>query len=256
MTRFRILFLSMSMGIAAPAAWSDDTARLTAYNDGDFEGAYSLAQTEAETTDTLAFMARAILADCIVVGIDPPNEQLKRAESIAVRALQNDGDNLEAKLQLAISLSIQARYMSLNEARKSGYGELSRQLANEVLEAEPENVWAHGFLSVWNVEVRRVGGMIGAQIMGASVNKAEEHFRAATAADPGNLTVRWQYARALAALDTDRYQAQILSVLGDIAAREPDDAIERSLHLRAAALAEMIGEDRLSDAQNAARSWL
>lgn len=251
-----MFFMCVSLGLAAPVTWGDDTARLTAYNDGDFQSAYSLAEAEDQSADTLAFMARAILADCIVIGINPPNEQLKRAESLAVRALQLDGDHIEARLQLAISLSLQARYMSLSEARKSGYGELSQHLAKEVLEADPDNVWAHGFLSVWNVEVRRVGGMIGARIMGASVDKAEDHFKAAAATDPANLTVKWQYARALAALNTERYQAAILLVLRDIAGREPGDAVERSLHVRAAALAEMIEDDRLSDAENAARSWL
>ena len=256
MTRFRILFLSISLGISAPATWSDEAPRLTAYHDGDFEGAYSIAEAEEPSADTLAFMARAILADCIVIGTDPPDEQLKRAESLAARALQLDDAHIEAKLQLAISLSLQARNMSVNEARKSGYGELSRLLANEVLDADPDNAWAHGFLSVWNVEVRRVGGMIGASIMGASLDKAETHFKAAAASDPANLTVKWQYARALTALNTNRYEEDILSVLQDIAGREPGDAIERSLQIRAIALVEMIEDGRLSDAENAARGWL
>ena len=92
--------------------------------------------------------------------------------------------------------------------------------------------------------------------MGASLDKAETHFKAAAASDPANLTVKWQYARALTALNTNRYEEDILSVLQDIAGREPGDAIERSLQIRAIALVEMIEDGRLSDAENAARGWL
>ena len=43
--------------------------------------------------------------------------------------------------------------MTVGEARKTGWGDEARDLAEAVLDDEPDNFYAHGFLSVWHVEV-------------------------------------------------------------------------------------------------------
>lgn len=229
MSRFGLTLLLILM---TPAALADE-ASLTAYEHGRFKEAYELAAAEKMTADGLAFQARSILAECIYVGGEPQTERLKQAESLALQALQLEPDHIEGRLQLAIALSMQTRTMSLNEIDRSGYGTLSRELAEGILEEDPDNPWVNGFLSVWHVEARRVAGAFLSGMIGASVKKSETHYEAAMAADPTNLTLKWQYIRALMALNPKRYFDEIETGLGDIAEMTSKDALEEVLKARA-----------------------
>ena len=204
------------------------------------EGRYGDAVSFAETStqpDQLAFAARALLAQAISApDHKPPLAIVERAEALARQALAADPHHTEARLQLAIALSLRARPLSTREARRTGFGEEARDLAQSVLEDDPDNSYAHGFLAVWHLEVRRRGGSIGASIMGASVSKARRHYQRAVAVAPHDGSIHWQYARALTALNPQKYRSEIDSVLDAAINCQSDSQLERVMQERATLL--------------------
>ena len=202
-----------------------------AFDSGHFLKAAQLAETLGGP-DNEARAARALLADAVVTGT-PAFERLDEAERLARHALDEEPDHIEARLQLAIALSLKSRNMSNGEALRSGYGKRSRELVTSVLEDDPDNVYAHGFLAVWNVEVLRRGGSLGAAWMGASLSKAREHYQAAVRSPGSNAPVHWQYARALAALDARKYGDDIKTLLKRADAEEAGTALDKQMQARA-----------------------
>ncbi|MAK63005.1 MAG: hypothetical protein CMK09_18705 [Ponticaulis sp.] len=227
---YRAVFFSLCL--LASSAHAEDEM-VIAFDDGRYDEAFTLAAATSETADRYAFQARSLLAQAIHHGEQPPNEVLKRAESLAAKALQLDKRHLEGRIQLALALSMQTRVMSLSEINGSGYGTLSRDLAESILEDNPQNVWAHGFLSVWHIEARRVAGPFLSGMAGASVKDGQAHFEKSVETDPENLVVIWQYARALMALNPKKYDDEINGLLSDIRDLSPKDALEAVVKDRA-----------------------
>nr|WP_156780788.1 hypothetical protein [Hyphomonas sp. Mor2] len=217
----------------SPAAFAEDRAHLIAFSEGRYEDAAALAQ-ETSTPDHLAFAARSLLAEAMSSpDFVPPQELLEEAESLAREALDSESNHIEGRLQLAIALSLQARPLSTREAMRSGYGEYAKTLVDSVLKDDPENPYAHGFLAVWHLEVRRRGGSIGASLLGASVKKARLHYESAIEISPGDASIHWQYARALAALNAKKYRAEIETSLQSAVDCKTDSTLEGVMRRRA-----------------------
>ena len=211
---------------------------------GEYDAALT-ALSDSETADALAFRARALLAEAMSGPADPPEEMLHRALQDANTALALDPSHAEGRLQRAIALSLILRPMTTREARKTGWAEEARDLARSVLADDPGNVYAHGFLSVWNLEVVNRGGRIGALIMGAGVSDGRDHYEAAVRAAPGDASVHWQWARALAALNARKYHDEVLAALEAALAAPVETELERVMQARAALLkAELMLDDR------------
>ncbi|KCZ55335.1 hypothetical protein HY29_12425 [Hyphomonas beringensis] len=215
------------------------TAELGAAEASFAAGEYQAALAEASDTtdpDELAFSARALLAEAMSGPSDPPEALLHAALDKADAALAIDPKHVEGRLQRAIALSLILRPMSTRAARKTGWGEEARDLARSVLEDDPGNVYAHGFLSVWNVEVVRRGGRIGAMIMGASVKDGRAHYEAAIATDPEDAALHWQWARALAALNCRKYHDEIAAALEAALTVPTHSVLQEVMQARAATL--------------------
>lgn len=227
----RISLLGLLAMAASSYALAENSAH-THYTEGKFREAADLAQSEP-SPDSLAFAARATLAACLAESYDPSISDLKEAVRLADSALALDPEHSEARLQKAIALSLKARPLSTREALRTGYGEESRDLVMAVLEAEPDNPWAHGFMAVWHVEVRRRAGSIGSRIMGASLDRAEEHFKETQRFAPESLILKWQYARALAAHNPSSHRDKVLLILNDIVRAEANEPLEVVMKVRA-----------------------
>jgi tetratricopeptide (TPR) repeat protein len=210
---------------------------------------------QAAGADDLAFAARALLAYCMTGTKDPEAAIVERASRDAEAALKIDPAHEEGRLQLAIALSLKSRSMDVLDAWSAGYGDKGRKLANDVLKADPRNFYAHGFLAVWNVEVRRRGGALGAAFMGASVKQARNHYEKAAQLAPDDVGIHWQYGRALAALDVREYGAEATRALERAAAATAGDHVERVMQGRAVELLRAINGDR-KVAQQLARELL
>ncbi len=187
---------------------------------------------------------------------EPPRAVLDDARNAAETALALEPGHLEGRLQKAIALSLTLRPMSLGEARRTGYGELSRSLAEGVIVDDPANHYAHGFLAVWHVEVVRRGGRLGAMVMGASVRSAEAHYAEALRLAPEDIGLRWQWARALAALDAHKYRAEIDAALTAAAAMTPATDMDRVMQDRAATLIGILHTAGAADTEARAQRML
>ncbi len=240
---------------AGPARGHPTSAELAAkFARGEYLDAARQAEAAAGADD-LAFAARALLAQCMTGSARPDPGFVERASRDAEAALRIDPAHSEGKLQLAIALSLKSRAMDALDAWRTGYGEKGRRLASEVLRADPDNFYAHGFLAVWHVEVRRRGGSIGAAFMGASLNEARQHYLEAARLAPDDVGIHWQYGRALAALDLRRHGEEVAGALDRATRAKANDHVEQVMQLRARALAEALAGDRRS-AQALARQML
>lgn len=242
--------------LLAPSAYGQEDAQLIAFVEGRYQEAARYAQT-LQTADSYVFAARCLLADAMSsTNQDPPLAIVEEAERIARLALELDPDHIEGRLQLAIALSLRARPLSNRQAMRTGFGEEAKSLADSVLRDDPMNPYAHGFMAVWNIEVRRRGGSIGASIMGASLKDARAHYEAAIAAAPDEASTHWQYARALAALNTKRHDDEIEAALQAALSAEPDTHLEQIMQTRAGALMITLKEKGHREAQSLARQML
>ncbi len=222
--------------LIASVATAQNEEAVSAYEAGDYTRVVTLTQTSQQAGD-LALSARAVLAGAMSTQMgEPAISALKQAETLAQKAIELDERHVEARLQLAIALSLQARPMSNRQAMRSGLGQKSRDIARDILAEDPNNIYAHGLLAVWHMEVLRRGGRIGAQIMGASRKSAQRHYASAAAVAPDDGALHWQWARVLAATNAKKYASEIEQALEASVSATPNDALEEVMQARAARL--------------------
>lgn len=242
--------------LAAPSAAADEDAHLTAFTEGRYIEAARLVET-TNSPDNLAFAARSLLAEAMSApDYVPPPSLINQAEMLASEALTDAPEHIEARLQLAIALSLKARSMSTRAAMRSGYGERSKDLVESVLIDDPDNPYAHGFLSVWNLEVRRRGGAFGASILGASVKKARKSYQHAIELAPDDASIHWQYARALTALNAKKYRAEIDQALLLASDCTVDTTLESVMKARAETLQSALSNQHRSASERLAAKML
>lgn len=213
------------------------------YARGDYLEAAALAEAAAGADD-LAFAARAVLAHCMTGSGTPDARLVERAVKDAEAALRLEPAHEEGQLQLAIALSLKSRNMDVMAAWSAGYGEKGKKLAESVLKSDPGNHYAHGFLAVWNLEVQRRGGAMGAWMLGASVDSARKHYDLARALAPDDIGVHWQYARALAALDLKGRADEVRAALDRALSPAASDHVEEVMQARARQLSDALAGDR------------
>jgi hypothetical protein len=141
------------------------------------------------------------------------------------------------------------------DAWNKGYGEKSRKLAMDVLKSDPGNSYAHGFLAVWNLEVRRRAGSIRGAFMGASVKEAQRRYEKAAHLAPDFVGIHWSYGRALVALDAKEHAEEANGALSAAISASADDHVEEVMQERARVLAEALRNDP-NAAQTLARKIL
>jgi tetratricopeptide (TPR) repeat protein len=250
-----LLAWAITLSWVSPAfAHPTSIALADRYARGEYLEAASLAEAAAGADD-LAFAARALLAHCMTGSAAPDASLVERAVKDAEAALRLDPAHEEGRLQLAIALSLKSRDMDLMAAWSAGYGEKGKKLAEEVLKADPANFYAHGFLAVWNLEVARRGGGMGAWMLGASTESGRKHYEQARALAPDDVGVHWQYARALAALDLKGKTPEVRAALQRALAAAASDHVELVMQARAQQLSDALAGDR-DAAQRLAQAML
>lgn len=250
-----MLAVPLAVCLASLPAAARPTPELDAmFANGDYLDAARRAEADA-TADDLAFAARSLLAQCMTADHEPDLTLVGRAETDARKALQLAPEQEEALLQLAIALSLRSREMNLIDAWNAGYGSQGRDLAAQVLAKDPGNYYAHGFLAVWNLEVRRRGGALGGKLLNANVAEGQRQYEEAARLAPDDAGIHWQFARALVALDARRYGAEAEGILDRAIASGAEGHVQAVMRVRAQKLAGALkGDPR--QAQALARSML
>ena len=237
-------------------AFAEQEAHLVAFKEGRYGDAAHLVE-QAPSAGHLAFAARSLLAEAMSdPTYTPPQDLVLAAEQKARAALVLEPQHIEGRLQLAIALSLKARPLSNREGMRTGYADEAKDLAETVLRDDPTNSYAHGFMAVWNLEVRRRGGSIGASIMGASVRDARRHYETATGLAPNDASIHWQYARALAALNAKKYSVEIEAALQKAINSEPRNTLEQVMQSRAQILLAVLETDGRKTVERVAAQML
>lgn len=208
------------------------------------------------SADAFALKARTLLAKAMCGDREPSRAVLEDALAAADAALKIDPAHEEGRLQKAIALSLMLRPMSLSEANDTGFGPKAKTLAESVLADDPANHYALGFLAVWHVEVHRRGGTLGAMVMGASLKTARANYAEAVRLAPDDASLRWQWARALAAYDAKKFRTEIEAELKAALAIDPQTELDRVMQGRAAALLEVVRKAKARDVEKTAQGML
>lgn len=251
----RSLILAALLVSGAPVALADIAGANAAFRAGQYDLALREAGGEL-TADSHALRARSILAKAMCAAREPDTAVLKKALDEAEAALKLDAGHGEGRLQKAIALSLLTRPMDLLEARDSGNGPKAKALAEGVLADDPANHYALGFLAVWHVEVHRRGGSVGAAMMGASLKTARKYYAEAVRLAPEDASLRWQWARALAAFDAKKYHAEIEAELQAAMEIDPATELDRVMQSRAEMLLDVVMSGKPRDVEAAALGML
>lgn len=173
----------------------------------------------------LTYAARAVLAHEAMGA--PCLDCLKRAESLARKAVAADPNDPDAHTYLAAALGYQGRIIGLVQARIANYPEEAKANIDAALKADPNNGRALAALGGWNIEVVRAGGdTMAKMIYGASLEAGQHDFARAFAVSPENLVLRYQYALVLGGYDPDRFRDAIMDALKEAIAGKPASAFD------------------------------
>jgi len=223
-----------------PVAHGQSQEAMLAYASGDYRTAAALTERSGRA-DELAFSARSVLAEAMSMPSgNPAADDLSRAEALARQAIELEASHIEGRLQLAIAMSLQARPMSNRQAMRAGLGQKAKDIAETILADSPNDAYANALLAVWNMEILRRGGRIGARIMGASLRAARAHYGTAAAAAPDDGALHWQWARVLTATNPKKYRDEIDAALAASVAAQTDDELERVMQERSRRLQEIL----------------
>ncbi|MBL8782054.1 MAG: hypothetical protein JNL06_14055 [Alphaproteobacteria bacterium] len=207
-----VAFFALCAVVSAPASAEVPQTAQTAYADGKFMVAASVAEAEG-SADALAFAARARIADAIMRD-DLCLDCLIKAEALAQAAISRDPNQAEGYVQLAIAIGFRGRLVSTLDAQSEGLAEKGRAAIDRARELDPMNSWARASLGGWHLEiVHRAGSILASVLYGANEEEGLSNFRAAIEEDPGSLLLRYHYALSILALDEERFRDEALATL-------------------------------------------
>ena len=219
----RGLFLAVLLACSAGA---EEQSFKAAFDAGCLAEAIELAQ-EGDTAQDHIHAAQALLAVCLMnKSRCAASQNAEKAEAHALAASNLEPANQEARLALAVSISLRLQALSTREARRTGEIRQPKKIAEALLNENPQDAYAHLVLSLWHIEVVKRGGRVGAMFMGASIRKAQEHYRAAIAIQPSDPVIHWEYARAMALVESSRLEDEIQKALDLCAELEGSIALE------------------------------
>ena len=213
-------------------------------------------KTVVSDPDTEAEAIRILLEDCVIAGQCANAKTPEHAAARAFAVLSMAPDHPVANISLAIALAMQGRDAPLYELYQSGDAKLMRDLATSVLEIEPENPWAHGFLSVWHVEAIRRGGVLSSSVLGADLDIAAEHFEQVKTKAPNILVLHWQYARALIANNGNDPSGEARLILNDIVNAKVSSDRQSAIQHRSEQLLDLLLAEEFDNAQKFANTVL
>ncbi len=188
-------------------------AALNAFHSGQFAKSSRLAETEA-SAPSLAFAARALIADAISRNDGFCTPCLVQAETLAERAIALDPNLVEGHLQRAVAMGFRGRAIGIIDAQSEHLAEKAHDSLTKALELDPANIWALASLGAWHLEIVHHAGPILAEITyTASRSRGLTLFREALARDPSNAILRVHFALSILALDQVSFRNEAQSAL-------------------------------------------
>lgn len=206
------LLTALLLGAAPTVASAEDPGFAAAealYNAGAYQQALTAARA-LNTPDGLALAARSRLV-LVRFYMDPGERDaaIEAALADARRALAMDDVHLEGNLQAAVAIGYRGK---LRRSIRDAWA--GKRYIDKALEHYPTSGWALAALGGWNGEVvMEAGRFVASTLFRAGRQKAVKSFRAAVAAEPGNITIRSGFAKTLLRFDRPRFEKEALALL-------------------------------------------
>jgi tetratricopeptide (TPR) repeat protein len=222
-------FLSTRPALAEPSL---DVAR-AAFAVGDFDAAARAAR-EINTSAAAALAAQAGLAQG---DFEAPMEERRAlfmgAEKDARRAIDQNPDNPEGHLYLALALGFLGRLDGSMTAHFAGYAKEARLHIDRALVLDPTSAWGHALDGGWNLDIVRDGGILGEALYGASFDKGRDAYRHALSLAPDNTAIAYQFALQLLGAGGQINRAEAYRVLARALNPKDENAVDRLARQRA-----------------------
>jgi len=248
-------FLLLCLALAAPAGAAGTPTPSDVYRAGNFAAAATMAEAEPNAS-SLAFAARARIAEAMTQPGGFSLANLQKAEANASRALELDPDNVEAHLQAAVAIGFRGRIIGIMNARAEGLAEKAHAHLEQALRLDPGNSWALASLGAWHLEiVSHAGPILASLSYGASRNRGHALFVEALEKDPGNALLHFHFALSVLALDAQTYGEEARIALEEVIGARDPDALTRFIQLQAKALLTAMRSDTPSETKALVRRF-
>lgn len=213
MVGFRFASLVSAFMLTATAQASVPPDALNAFHAGQFAKSAQIAEAEA-SVPSLAFAARALIAEAItrIEGFCLPC--LSEAEALAEQAIALDAKSVEGHLQRSIAMGFRGRVIGVMRARSENLPEKAHDALTRALELDPENIWAQASLGAWHLEiVHHAGPVLATLSYGATKSRGLSLYREALARNPSNVVLHVHFALSILALDQKSFHDEAQSAL-------------------------------------------
>lgn len=213
MTGFRFASLVSGFVVAATAHASVPSEALNAFHAGQFTKSAQIAEAEA-SAPSLAFAARALIAEAITRSGGFCLPCLSEAEALAQQAIALDARNVEGHLQRAIAMGFRGRVIGVVQARSEDLPEKAHDSLTTALELDPHSAWAQASLGAWNLEiVHHAGPVLAAISYGATKSRGLSLYREALAQNSSNVVLHVHFALTILALDQESFHDEAQTAL-------------------------------------------
>ncbi len=252
---FVMFGLFSAFGLPTPALAIDAEA-LADYQAGKWREAADAA-SRLHDPDNLAFAARSLLASALLT---PTNRtraaDIVQARQFAEAALISQPRHIEARLQLATALGLQARAGSPVRAFAAGLPQRVRRLLDGVLKDAPTQAWAFALLGGWHLEGLRIGGEAARAMLGVNLAAGKVAFARAMRLDPSIAATPFYFAASLLALNPSANATEARALLVRAQDTPMRDAFQSEVKSRASALIGALDVNGPAYAATLALGWL
>ena len=255
------LLLTLAVGCSVSLALPVRAAEIDATAKNDYAlGKWRQAADQASRlrdANNLAFAARSLLASALLSSSSRSRtSDILQARQFAEAALILDPRHIEARLQLATALGLQARTGSPARAFAAGLPQRVRRLLDGVARDAPNQAWTYALLGGWHLEGLRIGGAAARAMLGVDLAAGKAAFSRAMRLDGNEAATPFYFAASLLALNPLGNSEEAASLLARVQAMPNRDAFQNEVKARANLLIEALGAQGAESAAKLALGWL
>jgi hypothetical protein len=248
--------MASSLPHQARASDTVDEQAMRAFQAGRWQDAADQA-ARSDTADNQAFAARALLAGALLATTSAARlPAIAQAKRYAEAALATSPRHVEARLQLATALGLQARAGSPARAFARGLPQRVRRLLDSVARDAPSQAWAFALLGGWHLEGLRIGGGAARAMLGCDLTQGKAAFARAMRLDPNEASTPFYFAASLLALAPVANATEVRNLLARSTACADRDAFQAAVKARSTTLGQTLDSDGPARAARLALGWL
>ena len=227
-----------------------------------FPDAVIVKEINSYSSDKHAWSEEYIVAEkeliSILIDLDGPVEKrrLSKLKQAVRSALEADPQSIDVKLIYATTIWLEARSTGKRMSYLKGLPQKSRDIFRDILDRHPDHARTLGSYALWNYDVIRRGGDIGARALGASLESAEEMWRRSRELAPEDDFLAIQGAYMLVAYDRKRYHDEAISLLSSITHNHLNSKLRLSILDRGNSLKSALENEDEIEIDRLLKAWI